>query len=102
MPRLTESEKKELKAKIGYERARKHQKERELIAYKHRHRKKSLGQDWGNSIITSGLTNDYRRELRQAKLERASNHIVDKDEPLRRIKLTEQQKEALRRKIIKE
>lgn len=41
----------------------------------------------------------YSKKLRGAMREKAFRHVFDKDEPLRRIKLTEAEKEALRRKI---
>ncbi|MBI1929018.1 hypothetical protein HYR99_32830 [Candidatus Poribacteria bacterium] len=96
MRNLTEKEKAELKAKIAAEGVRQHQKEQKLISYKHQYRV-NLGVSGFTSLGTGGQS--YSRSLREAKHQQASTHVFNKGQPLRRIKLTEAEKEALRRKI---
>ena len=100
MRKLTDEEKEILKKKIKVERVGKHQKEQKLIAHRQQYRKHS-----GAQSITSGFSmvkfsgESYSSRLRKAKRDKAFNYVFDKSEPLRRIKLTDAEKKALKKKI---
>lgn len=96
MRKLTEKEKEELRAKIEAFGVRQGQKEQKLIAHKHQYRV-NLGISGITSLGSSGQS--YSRSLREAKRQEAFTHVFDKGRPLRRIKFTEAEKEALRRRL---
>jgi hypothetical protein len=99
--KLTEKEKEELRAKIAVEQTLKHQKEKKLIAHKHQYKKHSSsgGAIGGYFKMAGSGGQSYSSSLRAAKREQAFNQALAKKEPLRAIKLTEAEKEALRKKI---
>jgi cell division FtsZ-interacting protein ZapD len=98
MKKLTDAEKATLKDKIATERVGQHQKEQKLIAYKQQYRKFGGSGTSGFSMVGFSKQS-FSGHLRKAKREKAFNHVFNKGEPLRRMKLTAEEKEALRKKI---
>jgi hypothetical protein len=99
---LTQAQKEELKAKLAEERSQKHQKERRLFAYKQQYKRyKGSSSGVGGAFTMGGSSGaqSYSSRLTAAKREQAFEHVFDKDEPLRQMKLSQAQKAALKKKI---
>ena len=95
MKTFTHAEKLALATKIGEQQQDTQRKEQRLLRMKNSRRRSPIGlSNWISSSML-GSARGYRKQLRQAKQEQASQHIVDSQRVLKPMTLSAEQKRLL-------